>query len=54
MAKFNRTNPVTGQIASESEAMKPEDMAATALWLARQPRSAWTFEADVRPFGEKW
>jgi len=34
--------------------LKPEDMAATALWLARQPRSAWTFEADVRPFGEKW
>ena len=34
--------------------LKPEDMAATALWLARQPRSAWTFEADVRPFGENW
>ena len=34
--------------------MKPDDMAATALWLARQPRSAWTFEADVRPFGETW
>ena len=34
--------------------LKPEDMAATALWLAKQKRSAWTFEADVRPFGEKW
>ena len=34
--------------------LKPEDMAATAVWLARQPRSAWTFEADVRPFGENW
>lgn len=34
--------------------LRPDDMAATALWLARQPRSAWTFEATVRPFGEKW
>ena len=34
--------------------LKPDDMAATAVWLAKQPRSAWTFEADVRPFGENW
>ena len=34
--------------------LKPEDMAATAVWLANQPRSAWTFEAVVRPFGENW
>ena len=34
--------------------IKPNDVAATALWLAKQPRSAWTFEATVRPFGEKW
>lgn len=34
--------------------LEPEDMAATAVWLARQPRSAWTFEAVVRPFGENW
>ena len=34
--------------------LKPDDMAATALWLARQSRSAWTFEAEVRPSGEHW
>ncbi len=34
--------------------LKPDDMAATAVWLANQPRSAWSFEVDVRPFGEKW
>ncbi len=34
--------------------LKPDDMAASAVWLAHQPRSAWTFEIDVRPFGEKW
>lgn len=34
--------------------LQPDDMAASAVWLAHQPRSAWTFEIDVRPFGEKW
>ncbi len=34
--------------------LKPEDMAASAVWLARQPRSAWTFEIEVRPNGERW
>lgn len=34
--------------------LKPDDMAVSAVWLARQPRSAWTFEIDLRPFGEKW
>ncbi len=34
--------------------IKPEDIAQTAVFLANQPRSAWTFEMAVRPFGEKW
>ena len=34
--------------------LKPDDMAASAVWLARQPRSAWSFEIEVRPFGEHW
>ncbi|HEX5239123.1 MAG TPA: SDR family oxidoreductase, partial [Sphingomicrobium sp.] len=34
--------------------IEPEDVASTAVWLAKQPRSAWTFEITVRPFGEKW
>lgn len=38
----------------ESFFLKPDDMAATAVWLVQQPRSAWTFEVDVRPFGENW
>jgi NAD(P)-dependent dehydrogenase (short-subunit alcohol dehydrogenase family) len=32
----------------------PDDVAATAAWLAAQPRSAWTFELEARPFGETW
>jgi len=34
--------------------LKPEDIAATAWWLTRQPRSAWSFEVEARPFGERW
>ncbi|HSN27021.1 MAG TPA: SDR family oxidoreductase [Kofleriaceae bacterium] len=32
----------------------PEDVAATAAFLVAQPRSAWTFELEARPFGETW
>ncbi len=34
--------------------VKPDDVAATAHWLAQQPRSAWSFEVEARPFAEKW
>jgi NAD(P)-dependent dehydrogenase (short-subunit alcohol dehydrogenase family) len=34
--------------------VKPDDVAATALWLVQQPRSAWSFEVEARPFGETW
>jgi NADP-dependent 3-hydroxy acid dehydrogenase YdfG len=34
--------------------LQPDAIAATVLHLVQQPRSAWTFELDVRPFGEKW
>ncbi len=33
---------------------RPDDIAESVFFLARQPRSAWTFELDLRPFGEKW
>jgi NAD(P)-dependent dehydrogenase (short-subunit alcohol dehydrogenase family) len=34
--------------------LKPDAIAETVWHLAHQDRSAWTFECDVRPFGEKW
>ena len=34
--------------------LRPDAIAETVLALVRQDRSAWTFELDVRPFGEKW
>lgn len=34
--------------------INPTRIAETALMLAQQDKSAWTFELDIRPFGEKW
>ena len=34
--------------------VNPNDVAHTVYWLARQPQSAWSFEVEARPFGEKW
>ena len=34
--------------------VKPQEIALTAAHLVRQPPSAWTFELEVRPFGETW
>jgi NAD(P)-dependent dehydrogenase (short-subunit alcohol dehydrogenase family) len=33
---------------------KPADIAGEVWHLAHQPRSAWTFDTLVRPFGEVW
>lgn len=38
----------------EGTYLDPDDIAMTVHHLARQPRSAWTFEVDVRPFKENW
>lgn len=38
----------------DEDFIQPAHVAETMLYLARQPRSAWTFELDVRPFGESW
>jgi len=34
--------------------IQPDDVSETALQLTRQPRSAWSFEVEARPFGESW
>jgi NAD(P)-dependent dehydrogenase (short-subunit alcohol dehydrogenase family) len=32
----------------------PDDLADTAFQLTTQPRSAWSFEVEARPFKETW
>ena len=34
--------------------VKPDDLATNYVTLYDQPRNAWTFELDVRPWDEKW
>ena len=34
--------------------IQPDDIADACWNLAHQPRSAWSFGIDLRPFGEKW
>lgn len=34
--------------------ISPEDIAAEYVRLHHQPKRAWTFELDLRPFSERW
>jgi NAD(P)-dependent dehydrogenase (short-subunit alcohol dehydrogenase family) len=53
---------IDGQIRSErnpgtvgtGDRLEPADIARLAHYLATQPGSCWTFEADARPHAEKW
>ena len=50
---------VDGMIGTDEQpdaekALRPSDIAETVYHLATQPKSAWTFETDVRPFSENW
>ena len=38
----------------ESGLINPRSIAQTFYWLHSQPRDAWTFELDLRPFREPW
>ncbi|MEZ5502246.1 MAG: SDR family NAD(P)-dependent oxidoreductase [Halioglobus sp.] len=33
---------------------RPADIASECFHVAHQPRSAWTFDVVIRPFGESW
>jgi len=46
--------PDAAEKRERQELLIPEDIAANYVWLHRQPRSAWTFEMDVRPWAETW
>lgn len=41
-------------LLDRDEILKPDDIAANYVWLHNQPRSAWTHEIDLRPWGETW
>ncbi len=41
-------------IAEKEGIVQPDDLASNYLMLHQQPRNAWTFELDCRPWIEKW
>jgi NAD(P)-dependent dehydrogenase (short-subunit alcohol dehydrogenase family) len=42
-------------LAAQPDLLMPPEAVADAYWsLYNQPRSAWTFEQVIRPYGEKW
>ncbi len=42
-------------LAAQPDLLMPPAVIADAYWaLYQQPKSAWTFEQEIRPFGEKW
>ena len=44
--------PDAAELLANDEILKPDDIAAAYVALARQPRSAWTHELDLRPWKE--
>ncbi len=51
-ARENRPN--VDELLARGEMLKPEEVAASFVWLHHQPRSAWTHEIDLRPWKEAW
>ena len=42
-------------LAAQPDLMMPPASVADAYWaLYNQPKSAWTFEQEIRPYGETW
>jgi short-subunit dehydrogenase len=53
--EFIRTNfPERYALKGQEGILSPDHIADNYWWLHRQPRDAWTFELDLRPYMEKW
>lgn len=52
---FIRENvPNVDDLRREDRILNPDHIAQSYVNLHRQPRDAWTFELDLRPYGERW
>jgi NAD(P)-dependent dehydrogenase (short-subunit alcohol dehydrogenase family) len=52
--RVRETMPDLAASKGEDGLIDPTSIAATMLWLHKQPKNAWTFELDLRPFKETW
>jgi NAD(P)-dependent dehydrogenase (short-subunit alcohol dehydrogenase family) len=50
----SREGPQAMENLDPNRLMRPAAVAETYWQLYQQPRDAWTFEQEIRPFGEKW
>jgi NAD(P)-dependent dehydrogenase (short-subunit alcohol dehydrogenase family) len=50
----SRGGPQAMQNLDPNRLMRPAAVAGAYWQLYQQPRDAWTFEHEIRPFGEKW
>jgi NAD(P)-dependent dehydrogenase (short-subunit alcohol dehydrogenase family) len=46
--------PESAALKLKDGIVDPQDLAANYVMLYQQPRNAWTFELDVRPWMERW
>jgi NAD(P)-dependent dehydrogenase (short-subunit alcohol dehydrogenase family) len=54
-SNFIRENfPKVDEMREADLILNPDHIAANYLRLHHQPRDAWTFELDLRPYGETW
>ena len=50
-----QTEPLNQQpVLPDEYFCQPVDIAAEVFHVAHQPRSAWSFDVEIRPFAEKW
>ena len=52
--RVHESMPELAASKGEDGLVDPSHIADTYLWLHDQPRDAWTFELDLRPFKESW
>lgn len=51
---IKENHPAYKELVASDGIVQPKDLAQNYLMLHNQPRNAWTFELDVRPWGETW
>ena len=50
-----RTQPLNKNLNQSSDFFcQPVDIAEEVFHVVHQARSAWSFDVEIRPFGEKW
>jgi len=52
--RVHETMPDFAAAKGEAGLIDPASIATTYFWLHQQPRNAWTFELDLRPYAEPW